>query len=171
MATNSKQTSLVISLLVISLIVTSVLAISCNNKQEDGVWIPVPPDTSALGRKKHFIPMADMTKFMEMYKPMRDSMGKCIPGLYIPISEAFNKQALIDILKNPKSVGIRIYYGLKPGPKNNEMRLILVGVDEQGRDLYVQGGTGGAAAQADSHDDGGEEYGQCNPPCNVDSIH
>lgn len=132
--------------------------------KEDGVWIPVPKDTSALGRINHFIPKEDIDSWTKSYVVEREIIQKNVPDLYIPISEAFNKEGLINILKDPKSVGIKIYYGIKKGDKQQELRMILVGVDEQGKDLYYTEGSK-AAAQGGGGGRGGSEYGQCIPPC------
>src|SRR6266700_753699 len=134
------------TLLTISVIFLCLSLFSCAHS-EDGVWIPVPKDTSALGKIDHFIPEADITKFRARYLPVRDSIFRMDPKLVMPLSESFNKAGLIDILKDPKSVGIRVYYALKPGGRGNQFRMIMVGVDEQGNDLYYTKGSG-AAAQA-----------------------
>jgi hypothetical protein len=84
--------------------------------------------------------------------------------LYIPMSEAFNKQALIDILKDSTCVGIRVYYGLKADAGQHSFRLIIVGVNEQGKDLYFQKGSA-VGADAGGGNLGGAEYGHCLPPC------
>ena len=70
---------------------------------------------------------------------------------------------MIEILKSDQCVGVRVYYGIKPG-KPNEVRLIMVGVDEQGKDLYYEKGS--AVATQTGGGRGGSEYGQCDPPCN-----
>jgi len=167
MATNPKNSSL-FTFLTICVILLSLSLIACTQHNEDGVWIPLPKDTSSLGRINHFIPKADLEKFEAQYRPERDSLKKHFPDLSMPMSEAFNKPALIEILKDPKSVGIRVYYAIKPGSKGNQFRMILVGVDEQGNDLYYQQGSGAAAQAGGNQGFGGTEYGQCNPPC--DSI-
>lgn len=163
MATFLKKLSPFLLLLAIVVVLTTY---SCNSGGEKGAWIPVPPDTSKLAKINHFIPMEELDKFKVEYAVEREILSRTAPDLYIPVSEAFNKQALIDILKDPKSVGLRVYYGLKRGEKGqrNEFRLILVGVDEQGKDLYINQGNA-AATQAPPGGKGGAEYGQCTPPC------
>jgi hypothetical protein len=165
MATISRN-SPTFTLLTVGVILLSLSLVACAHSG-DGVWIPMPKDTSALGKINHFIPKGDIEKFRAQYGPARDSMARHMPSLYMPMSEAFNKPMLIDLLKDSNCVGIRIYYGLKAGGKSGQLRLMLVGVDSQGHDLYYQKGSG-AAAQADNMGFGGGEYGQCNPPC--DSI-
>ncbi len=166
MATILKKTFVTTALLCAGLVL---ILHSCNTGDEKGVWIPVPPDTSALGKKDHFIPMAELEKFRAQYGVERDSLARKAPTLSIPTAEAFNKKALIEILKDPRCVGIRVYYGVKQGNKSNELRLILVGVDEQGKDLYITKGNA-AANQTGGGGKGGTEYGQCTPPCFTDTL-
>lgn len=144
-----------------------VLAASCGHQNEGGVHIPVPKDTSALAEINHFIPVERIDDFRKGFAAQRDSLARLSPNLYIPLSETFNKQALLDLLKDSTNVGIRIYYGLKTGDKRNEVRLVLVGVNSQGQDLYYeQGGQiGKVAAKLPPDGKGGAEYGQCDPPC------
>jgi hypothetical protein len=144
------------------------LVVSCTNAPKTGneneVCIPVPKDSSALGKIDHFIPLDQLEAFKKDFNSQQDSISRREPELYIPASEAFSKAALIDLLKDPKNVGIRIYYGVKKADKRNEFRLLLVGVDAQGRDLYITKGSA-AAAKLGGDVKGGLEFGQCNPPC------
>jgi hypothetical protein len=165
MLTPIKKARMAAAPFLLGIIITVLLAGSCNQHKTGEVCIPVPTDTSALGKIDHFIPMMDLDLFKKDFKSQRDSVSRRNPDLSIPISEAFNKAALLDILKDPRSVGIRIYYGVKKGGKANEIRLILVGVDEQGKDLFIAKGSP-MAAQAGT-DLGGAEFGQCYPPCTV----
>lgn len=159
MATILKRTSV----FVVLLFSTVMLLTSCGSGDEKGVWIPIPTDTSALGKIDHFIPVEEIDKFKVQYTVERDTLKRVAPNLFIPVSEAFNKKGLIEILKDPRSVGIRVYYGIKKGEKGNEVRLMMVGVDEQGKDLYYEKGS--AAATQAGGGKGGSEYGQCDPPC------
>lgn len=145
-----------------------VLLTSCDRQNEGGVRIPVPKDTSDLAEINHFIPVEKIDDFRKGFAVQRDSLARLSPNLFIPLSETFNKQALLDLLKDSANVGIRIYYGLKTGDKRNEIRLVLVGVNSQGQDLYYeQGGQIGKVAAKLPPDGGkgGIEYGQCDPPC------
>jgi hypothetical protein len=156
-----KPTTSKISLL---LLLSAIFLSSCDNDNGTGVNIPNPKDTSALARINHFIPTDDIEKFKQDYMVQRDSLARANPDFFIPLTEAFNKQALLDLLKDPKNVGLKIYYGVKTG-KRKELRLIIVGVDEQGNDLYLTGGRSAVAAQVNGSGlKGGLEYGQC-PPC------
>ena len=163
-----KQANIVIASLLAAVTISGVIASSCSNPPKTTgkeACIPVPPDTSALGKIDHFIALDQIDEFKKDFLPQRDSVSIKNPNLYIPVSEAFNKAALIDILKDPESVGIRIYYGLKKGDKRNEFRLILVGVNEQGKDLYISKSSSVTAAKINGANLGGAEFGQCSPPC------
>jgi len=144
------------------------LLVSCDRTKEGGVHIPVPKDTSDLAQIDHFISVEQINSFRAGFASQRDSLARAVPGLYFPLSETFNKQALLDLLKDSTNVGIRIYYGLKTGSNRNEVRLVLVGVNSQGRDLFFEkGGQAGkiAAQLPPGSGKGGAEYGQCDPPC------
>jgi len=164
MATESKKPMRFFSMFFMATFTVVFLFTACKSPQENGVWIPVPKDSSVLGRIDHFIPVADIETYKKNFGPQRDSVMSANPNLYIPMSEAFNKQALIDILKDSTCVGIRVYYGLKTGDKQNSFRLIIVGVNEQGKDLYFQKGSA-IGADAGGGNLGGAEYGHCLPPC------
>lgn len=142
---------------------------SCTPQDKGGIHIPVPKDTSALGKIDHFIPVEQINSFRSGFSAQRDTLARQYPGLYFPLSETFNKQALLDLLQDSTNVGVRIYYGIKPGSNRNEVRLMMVGVNSAGKDLfYEKGGTGGgkvAAQLPGSGKAGGLEYGQCDPPC------
>ncbi len=49
------------------------------------------------------------------------------------IAHFFGSRIILRILGQPDCVGLRIYYALD---ENDEQQLILVGVDEEGDDLY-----------------------------------
>ena len=162
MAINPKKASL---LSLIGIAAAMFILNSCTSgPKEDGVWIPMPKDTSALGRINHFIPLDQIKKFRSSFESDRDSISIKSPGTFIPTSEAFNKKILVEIMKDPRCVGIRVYYGVLNTGKRDEFRLILVGVDEQGKDLYIDR-KNELATQAPPGGFGGGEYGQCDPPC------
>ena len=135
---------------------------SCNNGEIKSVSIPVPRDTSALASINHFIPEATIKVYRGAFKTEQDSLALRFPSLLIPDAEAFNKPALLEILKDPRCVGIRIYHGVKTGGKRNEIRVIIVGVDSEGKDILISGGSSLATDITQSK--GGLEDGQC-PSC------
>lgn len=157
-------------LLIACVFTTSVTLISCTGDPEHEVCIPVPKDTTGLGKKEHFIPVDSVNDFRKDFELYRDTLANRVPELYFALSEAFNKEHLLRMLKDPRNIGIRIYYGVKKGngKVKDEFRLVLVGVDEQGNDLFITRPRKGSAAAQVSGDTelGGLEYGQCNPPCN-----
>ncbi len=155
--------------------------VSCNENNGGGVVIQLPEDTSALAKINHFIPSATIREYQAAFARERDSLQKLRPGLSIPSSEAFNKKALIELLQIPDCVGIRVLYGAKQNGNNSSMRLILVGVDSKGNNLYLKdqpkAATNEPAAkkqdstapqkmnQSLDGGSGGVEQGQCDPPC------
>lgn len=163
MAINPKKASVMSLIGIFSIML---LLHSCTGgHKEDGVWIPNPKDSSDLGKRNHFIPEAEIKEFRADFAIDRDTLKRLMPNLFIPNSEAFNKKILLEILKDPKCVGIRIYYGAakdKSGARD-EFRLIIVGVDAKGQDLYIDNGS--AIATQTTPRRGGAEYGQCDPPC------
>jgi hypothetical protein len=164
MAANLKK-SLLTNAQVLVCLLGALLIGSCNNEptpQKDLVCIPVPKDTSDLGRIDHFIPLGTIDLFKKDFSNVRDSFARSFPGVYLPQAEVFNKAAIVDVLKLDSCVGIKIYYGIKPG-KLKQLRVMIVGVDKYGHDLYLQKGSG-LATEANG-EQGGLEYGQCPPPC------
>jgi hypothetical protein len=153
----------------------AIFMISC--RQKGTVVIPVPEDTSALSKINHFISLDQIKVYQAAFNNERDTLLRLRPGLSLPLSEAFNKQAILEILKNPVCVGIRVSYGIKQTGINNELRLIITGVDTQGNDLYIMGeeasDTANRSAKAlqagppppGTSVKGGVEQGQCVPPC------
>lgn len=153
--------------LLVGTAISSLLVISCNNNGNNPkeARIPLPVDTSALGKIDHFISMDQMDEFKKDFMIQKDSLSYKQPDLFVPASEAFNKNALLEILKNPECVGIRIYYGVKKGDKRNEFRLMLVGVNGESKDLYISKSAAGGVGKINGGNMGGLEFGQCNPPC------
>jgi hypothetical protein len=86
--------------------------------------------------------------------------------------ETFSKDAVLKLLEDTTIIKMRIYYGIRPTTDSTKrsLRLILVGVDRAGNDVFIknpypgQGKKELAAPVADPLD-GGLEYGQCDPPC------
>ncbi|WP_205508535.1 hypothetical protein [Longitalea arenae] len=165
MATNLKK-SLLTNPYAVLFLLGAMFSGSCKeDKGKDLVCISVPEDTSALGRKNHFIPVMSIDIYEKDFRNTRDSLKRSFPDLFIPDSETFNKASIVEFFQNPKVVGLKFYYGIKPGPeKKKALRLMIVGVDSAGNNVYIKNKRGALAAQADD-DDGGLEYGQCSPPC------
>jgi hypothetical protein len=147
-----------------TLFFTGLLFSSCHEgtsmgggKGGDSVCVPNPKDTSALGKINHRIPKSEIMNFRRAFNA--DSLNRKNPGLFITESEGFNKRQLLELLSNPDCVGIRIYYGIAKGEKRNELKMIIVGTNSQGKDLYLPGGSKAAARVTQTED--GLEYGQC----------
>ena len=141
---------------------SAVLFASCDGPKT--VSIPVPVDTSALAKINHFIPETQIREYQAAFKSDYDSLRQRFPSLVIPDAEAFNKPAVLEILKDPRCVGIRIYHGVKRDEKRgykDEIRLIIVGVDSQGNEILFTP-SGGAADLTQAN--GGLQHGQC-PNC------
>jgi hypothetical protein len=165
------------------LLVSTIIVISCNETggNGNGVFIPVPEDSSALAKIDHFIPRDSIAKYQADFKRDRDTIEKYRPGFTIPFSEAFNKPGILEILKLKGCVGIKVMYGIKQNGDSSSMRLILVGVDSQGNNLYVDEHATNASREKSTKTDsvqpaaknyggskdttGGIEQGQCDPPC------
>jgi hypothetical protein len=168
MPTISKKSRLTYPKLII-VFLGALLIGSCQNEPpvKDQVCISVPADTSVLGKKNHFIPVMSIDIFEKDFRATRDSLTRAYPDLFIPNSETFNKASIVEFFKLPQVVGLKFYYGIKPGlEKRKALRLMIVGVDSAGNNVYIKGKGSALAAQSGT-DDGGLEYGQCNPPCDA----
>jgi hypothetical protein len=152
-----------------------IFMVSCNNDGGNTAIIPIPKDTSALAKIDHFIPVDKIKAYEDTFRLEREILQKIQPGLFIPFSETFNKQSVIDVLQLKDCVGMRVLYGLTKKGDSSSVRLILVGVNSKGENLYVtkqkQRGNNAATQAKDAvpgasgEVDGGEEHGQCLPPC------
>jgi hypothetical protein len=168
MATNFKK--FIISYpQVLIFLVGALLIGSCQEQPvKDQVCISVPDDKSELGQKNHFIPVMSIDIFKKDFDSTRENLSRAFPDLMIPDSETFNKASIVEFFKNPKVVGLKFYYGVKPGSETKKsLRLMIVGVDSAGNNVYIKSKGSALATQA-TDDDGGLEYGQCSPPCTAD---
>jgi hypothetical protein len=170
MTTNLRKSFSPLALFITGAVIVALSVVSCGGPGGDGVWIPNPKDSSALGLRDHFIPKDSITAYRKRYEVVRDTLQVVMPSLFIPFSEAYNKRSIIELMKDPRCIGIRIYYGATAFGSNGkqDLRLILVGVDKLGNDLFVKKGSS-VAAQAGDGGEGGFEYGQCAPPCYGDT--
>jgi hypothetical protein len=169
MATNMKKSLMTYPFVLISFLGTLLIG-SCQGPQpgKDQVCISVPNDTSELGRKDHFIPVMSIDIYKRDFEAERDSLGMRCPNIFIPNSETFNKASIVEFFKDTTVVGLKFYYGIKPGSgKKKDLRLMIVDVNAAGKNVYLKRKNASLAAQA-GDDDGGLEYGQCSPPCTVE---
>lgn len=153
--------------LVVGAVTVSFLFVACGDKGHhgDGVWIPDVKDSSELGMRDHFIPRDSIAVYRKRFDQIRDTLKITMPHLFIPFAESFNRKSMLNLLKDTNCVGVRVYYGATYLSKNGkqDVRLIVVGVDRAGNDLFVRRGANVAVGDSDSN--GGYEYGQCTPPC------
>ena len=136
----------------------ALLVTSCNGKIE-GVTIPITNDSTPLSLINHRISKTLIKDFRKAFNAEQDSLRRKNPDLFITESEAFNKKALLELLKDPNCIGLRIYYGVTKGEKSpKDLRMIIVGTDSKGNDLLI----GNSAVATDVTQEGyGLEYGQC----------
>ena len=88
-------------------------------------------------------------------------------GMPIHITHQF-KASFVEFFQNPQVVGLKFYYGIKPGDdKTKSLRLMIVGVVSAGNNVYIKNKRGALNAQSGS-ESGGLEYGQCSPPCDLE---
>ncbi|MEP6746923.1 MAG: hypothetical protein ABJB86_04325 [Bacteroidota bacterium] len=145
--------------------IASGLIVSCNNANPPGsVVIEIPKDNSGLDTIHHFIPEALEKEYLSAFKAQQDSFNVKNPSLLIPVAEAFNKPALLSLLKAKDCVGLRIYHGIKKGGRGvkDEIRLVIVGVDSKGNDILIDSGS--VLTTKITSDQVAVERGQC-PTC------
>src|SRR3954465_4283433 len=132
---------------------------------KDEICIKNPKDTSELGRRKHFIPVMSIDIYKRDFDVARDTINQRVPDIMIPDYEIFNRASIVEYLQDSTVAGFKFYYGIKPGKeKQRALRIMIVGVDKNGKNVYLKDKKGALGAQA-TNDEGGLEYGQCNSPC------
>lgn len=170
MATNMK--SYLTYPFVLFLAMGAMLISSCGGEPKPGkdeVCIKNPVDTSDLGRRNHFIPVMSIDIYKKDFDATRDSIRQRLPDIMIPDYEIFNRASIVEYLKDSTVAGFKFYYGIKPGSeKRKAVRIMIVGVDKDGKNVYLKGKAGGAMGAQATNDDGGLEYGQCTPPCDIE---
>ena len=135
---------------------------------KDEVCVKNPKDTSELGRRNHFIPVMSIDIYKKNFDQARDTIRQRLPDIMVPDYEIFNRASIVEYLKDSTVAGFKFYYGIKPGSeKRRALRIMIVGVDKFGKNVYLKDSTGKIGAQA-TNDDGGLEYGQCSPPCDIE---
>lgn len=71
-----------------------------------------------------------------MVKTYLENKSKVIPNeSTLPNTETFDSDAFVELLKQPDCVKIRLYYGMN---ENLEIRAIIVGVDSNGNEIYIE---------------------------------
>ncbi|SEN17728.1 hypothetical protein [Niastella yeongjuensis] len=168
MATNMKSYLTYPLVLIFSL--GALLISSCGGGTQPGkdeICIKNPKDTTDLGKRNHFIPVMSIDIYKKDFETARDTIKQRIPDIMIPDYEIFNRASIVEYLQDSTVVGLKFYHGIKPGnEKQRALRLMIVGVDKNGKNVYLKNKKDALGAQSGS-DDGGLEYGQCNPPCEI----
>lgn len=169
MATNMK--SYLTYPFVVLFFMGATLISSCGGGSQPGkdeVCVKNPKDTSALGRRNHFIPVMSIDIYKKNFDQARDTIDQRLPDIMIPNYEIFNRASIVEYLKDSTVAGFKFYYGIKPGSeKKRALRIMIVGVDSLGKNVYLKNKKGAMGAQA-TNDEGGLEYGQCSPPCDIE---
>ena len=168
MLTIKKSNFLLLLLAVI--LSTSLFIASCHNGIGKGlganqVLINIPEDRSGLDKIDHFFNEDSVNLFKANFLRLQGKFEQV--GVHVPVSEAFNKRALLSLLKADDCVGIRIYQGAKTSARSgrSELRLVLVGVNSKGNDILIDKSS--VLAAKVTAEMGGLEQGQC-PNCLVD---
>lgn len=171
MATNVKKSLLIYPLVLV--FVTGALLISSCKEQ------PKPPKnevciylTNDSAGNKHFMPKDSIEIYRSKFDEVRRELDKKCSLISLSNSETFSKDAIAKLLEDSTITKVRIYYGIRPTTDSTKrsLRLILVGVDSAGHDVFIKNPFPGQgkkvlAAPAGDPIDGGLEYGQCDPPC------
>lgn len=164
MLTIKKSSFLLLLLAVIGF--TGLFVASCHNGIGKGpganqVLITIPEDRSGLDKIDHFFKEDSINLYKSLFLRQQGKFEQV--GVHVPVSEAFNKRALLSLLKADDCVGIRIYQGAKnTASGKTELRLVLVGVDSKGNDILIDKSS--VLAAKVTADLGGLEQGQC-PTC------
>jgi hypothetical protein len=180
MATNTKKSNLTYPT-VLFFLLGALLIGSCSSEPHPGkdvVCIKVK-DTASID--SHFIPVMSIDIYKKDFDAERENLKIKCPRLLIPDSETFPKESILEFLKDTTVVALKFYYGIKPDIKSGNkadstslrkkkaLRLMIVGVNAAGNNVYIKKKGSGLAAQAGGDtEDGGVEYGQCTPPCTLD---
>lgn len=78
------------------------------------------------GDENHEISLEDASRLTANYRETLTSATEAT-------AEAFGKSSIESLLAQTNCVGMRVYYGIDA---SNNKRLVLVGVDAEGNDLY-----------------------------------
>jgi hypothetical protein len=161
-----KKTTFILSAFL--LLVTIATILSCNSR-----FPPPAPQTGSYGdslwRIDHFIANQRATQLITTFRTNKDAL---ISGRYNGNSkvlfdhETFNLRDITTLLKVKGCIGLRVNMGMD---ENNQVRLVLIGVDKDGKELveYLPGESGRqGAGGADIPFPAGSSYleaGQRNP--------
>jgi len=102
----------------------------------------------------HFISLAEAAALNARYRQHHENILKeAYQGQNIlPLSETFDRYAVDTVLEKPGCTGLRVYYGMT---EDLAVHAVMVGVDENNRDILpVTTGTSAAAAGETDEEDG-----------------
>lgn len=98
-----------------------------------------------------------------MVKTYLENKSKVIPNeSTLPNTETFDSEAFVALLNQPDCVKVRLYYGMN---ENLEIRAIVVGVDSNGNEIYIENKGLNGTDELYVIDDGQA----CPPYCNVEN--
>ena len=112
-------------------LLTVVAIIGCNNNQP-APCLPVfvhSGYSDSLAAINHTLSFADAKAMIKRYVEYRKGKRNKNDSITVPYYETFNRQAVYDLLKQDSTIGIRIYYGLKP---NKQLVQILIATKANG---------------------------------------
>lgn len=111
----------------LGLLLLTVMFLSCRAQRSPNT--PTRPfDPKSLDSVDHRI---SPTAAAELVKNFR-ARNLAITGKQLPLSEAFNKRQVLELLAQENCVGIRVSYGLDA---KGSVRIVLFGIDSNGRDI------------------------------------
>ncbi|MBL7762877.1 MAG: hypothetical protein JNL23_05570 [Chitinophagaceae bacterium] len=119
------------------------IIISCNSKFPP----PAPPGGSygeALWKIDHFIKNERALQLISNFKSNKEALlnGKYNGNSKVLFDhETFNLRDISQLLKTKGCIGLRVNLGMD---ENNQVRLVLIGVDKDGKELVLNGGIGSA---------------------------
>lgn len=105
--------------------------------------IPDSPYTQQMGNIRHHISKDKALSMLRMYDRNRDSLirgGFAQDTLMMPIAETFNLTAIDSLLAQKNIAALRTYIAMDPVTR--KLKIILVGVNKDGKDVLQDGRSG-----------------------------
>ena len=107
----------------------------------------------------------------EMTKKFRQDKDKIVKDQYkgkhlVPDCESFDRAAFDAVMRREDCKGIRIYYGMKETP---HVHAIIVGFDENGKDILPQSGSIMDSTDATIIENGNACPNYCPPPSDLNT--
>ena len=136
------------TLVTVALIISSALALYSCNGGEKGGDIPVDKERA----KVHIIPIKTADAYRDIYGKTKAALyGQVRDSAFLdrefdlPVAEMFNRDAIALLLNQKGADGIRIYFGRD---EKGQVRLVLLPVDKNGKDIRVKLLDGGLTQKA-----------------------